>query len=299
MSYYCIEKKRINSLNAIASFDYNKIQLGIPVETDEASVVGLSIVGDTVLPSAKFGVNCNRNAYGDSYIDKSKEKEYRYVSTNWIRPYGNDNADKIAVDVCRNCFPKIEVEAYGIELQLYEDGNNKQFVIINMTNTIREKYIKEAINLMLEIYGKCYVFDDEIQIETMNERRRCNWEILPPGEMPSRHIERQLRNQNKKTDSFDVSRLEYIEKYGASIIVEGINGFSGYFAFLFDSYCVLETVIYGNATYIIPQENWEETSQKTKQELVDEKIVINKIIHNMNWKNNMTKAFKDLGIISK
>lgn len=55
----------------------------------------------------------------------------------------------VAADIYRECYPKIEVEAYGIELQLYEDEGKQQFVIINMTDEIRKKYMKEAINLML------------------------------------------------------------------------------------------------------------------------------------------------------
>lgn len=45
------------------------------------------------------------------------------------------------------------------------------------------------------------------------------------------------------------------------------------------SHCVLESALYGNATYIIPKENWEVLSQKMKKELLDEKIVIEKVIH--------------------
>lgn len=59
--------------------------------------------------------------------------------------------------------------------------------------------------------------------------------------------------------------------YNATTMVEGVNGFKGYYAYLYDNYCVLESAFYGNATYIIPKDNWEELSQKTKRELFDEK----------------------------
>ena len=51
------------------------------------------------MPSAKFGVQSKRNAYGYSYVDKTKPKVRRYVSTNWIQPFGNDNASPVAVDI--------------------------------------------------------------------------------------------------------------------------------------------------------------------------------------------------------
>ena len=119
MNSYHIKKHRINKLHIPETYDINKIQLGIPVTANEAAIVGLKEVGHIVLPSGKFGPQSKRNAYGYSYTDKSKPKERRYVSTNWIYPHGNTNASEIAVDIHNPCYPKIEVEAYGIVLQLY------------------------------------------------------------------------------------------------------------------------------------------------------------------------------------
>ena len=103
---------------------------------------------------------------------------------------------------------------------------------------------------------------------------------------------------NKKTDTYDIARLNYIEEYNVATCVEGINGFKGYYAYLFDKYCVLECAIYGNATYIIPKANWEVMSQKTKKELTDEKVLIAKLDHNQNWKRNIAGVFKKIGIIN-
>lgn len=60
------------------------------------------------------------------------------------------------------------------------------------------------------------------------------------------------------------------------------------------SHCVLESALYGNATYIIPKENWEVLSQKMKKELLDEKIVIEKVIHSKNWKSNIRSIIRRL-----
>ena len=158
MAQYCINGKRIVKLQIPHTYDINKIQLGIPVMDNEAEIVGLKEDGDIVLPSGTFGPQSRKNAYGYSYADKTKSKERRYVFTNWVYPFGNTNASMVAADIYKECYPKIEVEAYGIELQLYEDESKQQFVIVNMTDDVRKKYMKEAINLMLEIYGKCYVY---------------------------------------------------------------------------------------------------------------------------------------------
>ena len=296
MAQYCIRRTHVNSLRIPETYDIEKIQLGIPVTRAEAKKVGLLNVGDIVLPSGKFGNQSRKNAYGYTYADKTRPKEPRYISTNWIYPFGNTNASKVPVDIYRKCYPKIEVPAYGIELELYEGENRQQFVIIKMTDEIRKKYMQEAINLMLEIYGECYIYDGVIQIEKVIKRKRCNWEILPPGEMPSKHLERRLKLDNRRTDTYDMARLEYIETYRATDVVEGINGFRGYYAYLYEQYCVLECAVYGNATYIIPKENWEELSQKTKKELIDEKKLVEKIDHTAIWKTKIANTFKKLGI---
>lgn len=296
MAQYCINKKRIRKLNIPKQYDIKQIQLGIPVVGDEARRVGLNNVGDIVLPSWSLGTTCKKNVYGYSYADKTKPKERRYVSTGWGYPYGNTSASMVAFDIYKKCYPKIEVEAYGIELCLYENVDNQQFVIVDMTDEIREKYMKEAINLMLEIYGKCYVYDGVIRIEKTIKRKRCNWEMLPTGEMPSKHIEKQVESMNQNIKAYDIARLNFIEKYNATMVVEGINGFNGYYAYLYEKCCVLESAFYGNATYIIPKDNWEKLSQKTKKELIDEKQLIAKINHTEKWEKDIESMLKKMGV---
>ena len=296
MAQYCINKKRIRKINIPKEYDIKQIQLGIPVVGDEARRVGLNNVGDIVLPSWSLGTTCKKNACGYSYADKTKPKERRYVSTGWGYPYGNTSASMHAFDIYKKCYPKIEVEAYGIELCLYENADNQQFVIVDMTDEIREKYMKEAINLMLEIYGKCYVYDGVIRIEKTIKRKRCNWEMLPPGETPSKHIEKQVESMNQNIKAYDIARLNFIEKYNATMVVEGINGFNGYYAYLYEKCCVIESAFYGNATYIIPKDNWEKLSQKTKKELIDEKQLIAKINHTEKWEKDIESMLKKMGV---
>jgi hypothetical protein len=198
MAQYCIKGKRIRNVNIPKEYDIDKIQVGIPVMNDEAKKVGLIEVGDIVVPAGIFGAQSRKNAYGYIYADKSKPKERRYVSTNWIHPFGNTNASEVAADIYKECYPQIVVPPLCIELQLFEDKNEQQFVIVNLTDEIRANYLKEAINLLLEIYGICYIFDGTIYIEKALRRQRCNWEILPPGELPSKHVEKQLRQHGKK-----------------------------------------------------------------------------------------------------
>lgn len=296
MTQICIKQSRIIKLQLPKEYDLKKIQIGIPVIDDEANKIGLINVGDLVLPSDKYGVNCTRNAYGYSYTDKSQPKKKRYISTNWVQPFGNDYASSIAVDIYKPCYPRIEVSPTEIELELFEDSRNKKYVIANLTTEIRENYLKETVNIFLEIYGLCYIFSDEIRINDNINRHRCNWEILPPGEKPSIHLTQMLKNQNQSADTFDVARLKFLDKYQAEQIIEGLYGFSGYYAYVFKNYCVLESAVYGNATYIIPKENWEVLSQKTKQELIDDNVVVQRINHTEKWKKTIRESFDRLKI---
>ena len=55
MAQYCIIGKRINKLSIPKTYDIYKIQFGVVVIENEAIKVGLAEVGDTVLPSGRFG----------------------------------------------------------------------------------------------------------------------------------------------------------------------------------------------------------------------------------------------------
>lgn len=156
MAQHCIKGKRIRRVCIPKEYDIDKIQIGIPVICDEAKTVGLIKNGDVVLPSGIFGAQCRRNAYGYSYADKSKPKERRYVSTNWVHPFGNTNASEVAVDIYRPCWPQVEVPPYGIELQLFKSKDGQLYVIVVLTDEIRANYLKEAVNILLEIYGVLY-----------------------------------------------------------------------------------------------------------------------------------------------
>ena len=69
----------------------------------------------------------------------------------------------------------------------------------------------------------------------------------------------------------------------------GINGFQDYLVFVFDKICILETNKYGNATYIVKKENWKTASMFTKAELLNSDFIVDRIIHNEDWKNKIDK----------
>lgn len=247
MSYIVVKKSKIRKLPLPKSFDIDKIQVGIPVCKNEADIVKIYNVGDIVLPSAHFGPICRKNAYGDVFIDKTKPKERRYVSTIWVQPFGNYYAASTPVDIYKPCFPKVEIPPIEIELMLVLDKENRKYIIANIDKQ-NEENVLFAINIFLEIYSECYIFNGELNIDNDLKRQKCNWAILPPGEKPSVHLKNMLKASAQNADTFDVSRLEFLDKYKVEKVVEGTNGFNGYYAYVFNNICLFESAIYGNAT---------------------------------------------------
>ncbi|MBR0429705.1 MAG: hypothetical protein IJK17_06450 [Lachnospiraceae bacterium] len=295
MSYLRIKQHRINRLDLPKGFKAESLEIGVPVRGDEASKVGLEKEGDWVLPSSEFGLHSRRNAYGYSYANKKAKKERCYVSTNWIHPFGNRNASQVAVDIYRRCYPRIFVSPCEIELGLVIVDGGKRYVVARLTEDIRREHLKEAVNLLLEIYGECYLFNGTPYVIDEKKHQRCNWEILPPGILPSRKSAGTV-NKRKEYSEYDIHRQEVIESYDYEFSVEGLNGFKGYYAYVFKEYCVLEATRYGNATYILPRENWEKYSQMTKGELVNGSFLIERIEHKESWEKRARRFFREKGI---
>jgi len=296
MSFYCIKQKRVNKLRLMDDYNSDTIQIGIPVLNDEAANIGLKNVGDVTLPSQHYGPACRKNADGYSWADKSKEKENRYVSTIWSKPYGNENASEQAVDIFKECYPKAEVEPTEIEMMLYEDKDNNKYVIANLTTETREKHLKEAINIFLEVFGYCNIYKYKVVATNDIIVRKCNWEILKSGELPSRNIVRNIAGTKRDFDAYHIKRLEVLESYSANEMVEGIRGYSGYYAFVFDDYCIFESAKYGNATYIVDAKDWETLSQLTKRELFELSAVEERIVHNKCWEKTLRRILNTRGI---
>ena len=281
-------KKR--SLGFLNKLNKDNLIVGIHADDEDLNKIKLFNVGDSIVPSPTCGKYCDINANGYEYIDKDKPKENRYVCTIWTYPFGNIYANKVPIDQYRDCYPKVFVKPTEIEMQLVNNKDGDLFIVAVFNNYVNDDLRLLAINLFVEVFGRCSIFENNLIVA--EKRVRLNWEILPPGEKPSSHIIKILRDKKQDTDTFDVERLKKLEKYRAETIGEGINGFFGYYAFVFNNICILESAFYGNATYIIPKENWEILSQKTKQELFDNNLLLSKIIHNENWEPRLRAEFK-------
>ena len=269
------------TIEYIISKKDTSFKLGVIVTEEKAKEIGFEKVGDCLVPAPKYGNQCNKNANGYTYPDKEKEKVRTYIGTTLVYPYGNTNASMVLADMYRKCYPRVFVKPTEYELMLEINDEKTLFVTWDVKSDSSEEQIATIIKIFKEIFGECYFFENLL---TPNiKRTRVNWRILPPGEKPSVHLENQIKERGKNPYCFDVDRLKTIERYKPLEMIEGLNGFDGYYAYRFENICVLESAQYGNATYIIPIKDWQRSTQMTKDELFEKGLVISKIIHNKQW----------------
>lgn len=287
-----IERKSVRNVDFIKSYSMDNLKIYEKVTEAQAKNIGFREVGDVITPSQKYGSNCYKNINGYTYADKTKPKESRVVATFYMHPYGNRNSEEVLVDISRDCYPRVNVEPYGIEIELLMTESEELFVSVILNENIKKYYLKEAMNIMLEIFGGCYI-GDTIKFSEIR-RRRVNWILLPQGTKPSDHIRNLDIVHNEYKRQFIIDRFEYLEACEVEEIVQGLNSFQGYYAFVMKDYCILESAIYGNATYILRRENWEEMSKKTKGELLEEHNVVARIEHTKNWQKYMKNQISPL-----
>lgn len=291
-----INRKRKRKLNLGDGFNYENLKIATFINNDNKDKLKFAKVGGTVLPAPNFGINCRKNAFGYSYPDKTKPKEYRYVYTLEYYPYGNESLDKRYCHVEKHCYQRVIVPPNGIELSLTTTKNGHRVVVANLVKKDIQEIIR-AINVLVEIYGECTITDEELEFDESIKYFKQNWVMLPPGERPSTYVDRiiGLVPQKEKTRLlYHKHCLETIENLGYKEVHQGKEGFGDYKAYLFDNICVLETANYANATFIIDRNNWEEVSKLTKQELVTYNLVLARIVHNRCWEESIVDSIKML-----
>ncbi len=292
-----ITKKRIISTDFLNKYLNTDFKIGIHITNEEYKKLGLEKFdeGLVIEPSPNLGVNCKRNAFGDSYPDKTKPKEFRVINTiHWSLPDWGGHIHEGYVDITREVYQRVKLPAYNIEFLLTTNENNESFIIAKLDEKNNIDIIKQTINMFLEIFGFCQIFDKNLCITKRVKIKRCNWELLPPGTKAdiSRIIGNNQQTVQKNKHDFNQYRLDILNSYNLPVVYEGTNGFLGYYAYVFAKICVLENAYYGNATYIVPKEKWQKLSKMSKQEILITKEIIEKINHSEKWESKIRSIIK-------
>lgn len=228
------------------------------------------------------------NAEGGYIIHKDLPKEPRIINTvDWHWTDWNGTHYSRLVDIKKDCYPRDIVQPPAIELVI----NNDEFEIPNI-NVENSLMLKHCINLCLELAGSCEVLKEDGS-SILPNIKRVNWEILPPGQYPFQKIREFIhkRTQEKIKIPFDVFRFDYLESKKPIEIWRGLGGFSNYFVYIYPhNLIIIDSLKYANATYVVDQ-NWEEISQKTKKEILDNHLHKQRIIHTKSWEKQISKLF--------
>lgn len=293
-----INKKRIRKLNPyknqlpttdgayVAFYGVTEEQLaraGFDVNAPDGTTILPRVVGRTSL--------CNAEGKNRIRRDQPMETKHRTVEWHWNEWHGQDKVERSDFrDVPYKRYPREFIAPPSVEFTLSKNTEGETVVLSNLINDWRkdEELLVHAVNLFLEIFGECIVLDEAKAEVLPTNIQRVNWQILPEGEYPFERIKQELRpvlNRIKKGKrSFVDKRLERLNGFEPEYTVVGRNGFSGYIVMAYpdrDLY-VLESLLYGNATYVLNRD-WQQVAQLSKAEILNGQLHQDRIVHHANW----------------
>lgn len=259
--------------------------------------------GETVLPTA-IGKVSAFNAEGGHIIhrDRSKETVYRqqeWTWEEWHGPYDRVEQSRI-VDVPYERYPRTRIPPPAVELSVANDVTGDKVVVtgpLDYTDANNDALL-HRINLLRELFGEAEMLTENLKPFTRIKVRRVNWEILPEGEMPWARLRERLEPIMRQFGERKGPAVEHrlrllIEDHEPDFTAVGRAGFHGYlvFGYKHKSVYVLESLHYGNATYLF-DEGWERLSQMTKAEILAEDLHKARVIHREGWEREMRKLLR-------
>ena len=246
--------------------------------------------GDTVLPKAAGPVR-RFNADGGWQIHRDRPKEDRYVRTvswRWTTWDGMEHEDYR--DIFRSCWPRTRLPAPAVELTILDQDGQSYLAAPSYPNVPEQhEAIRHAVNLILEIGGRCELRASDLGILARPPIKRTTWAMLPQGKHPfariSAHLDTVLGRSSENARRVIRDRQETILGHRPSEMHVGLGGFENYVAYVFADrgLVVLECIRHGNAIYAFGQD-WKALAQLTKAEIIDGGLHVARIVHSEGWK---------------
>jgi hypothetical protein len=252
--------------------------------------------GETILPTV-IGPVSLYNAEGREIIHKDQPKEtcYRQVEWHWEEWHGPYTIPQSKiVDVPYERYPRTPLLPPSVEMTICQTISSGTIVVgpeITYSDANKES-LTHVVNLFLEVFGECQFFTADLNQIIKVPIKRLNWQLLPPGERPWALVHRDLQpviSRAPKGNQVVIEhRLETINQYGSDFAAIGRGGFQGYvvLGFIGRQLFVLESLMYGNATYVLGQ-NWEDISKLTKAEILREDLQKVRLIHREGWERKI------------
>jgi len=305
-----IDKKRIRvmpkQLQALPEGEEIRIiiRTALASESRSPGQIGFSEMpssGQTVLPR-RIGPATKRNADGYFIVHKDQDKVSRSFElvTRRSQFCGRDQREIVEDyhSYSRMCYPRTFVHPLGLELTYFEpEDRNAYYGSSLFQKGYDDNSIIAAINVFLELFGCCEIVGANSSSIPQVRIQRVNWELLPQGEgVPAVESFEPLVNSMRNSAHRTVAKrqLSALHRYAPTALAVGCGGFNGYVAFLYEDrgVTVLESIEPNNATYIFDG-NWEEVSQLSKLQIVQDELCLERVIHSSSWGANMHRIFHE------
>lgn len=300
-----INQQRINKLDAHLDFLDDNTEIIVGLENpdryeDTLEKVGFNSdleVGDRLLPPKSFGSVSEFNAEGGEEIhdDQPKETVYHARIWEWKEWHGDKRVPQSKI-IYRpyERYPRTPIDPPGVEFTVKKvDGSFYLTTPPIEYNSSNQEEIKHRINLFLEIFEECHVFDDDLDPLIRDvDTNQLNWELLPPGEYPWSKVRGKIESNNGEVSDEKMKifkhRHDTIHRLDPDEVYQGQAGFSGYLLFVFDDadVCVCESIYYGNALYVFDQDS-RQLTRLTKSEILNGDLHKDRIIHRGNWREKL------------
>ncbi len=302
-----IKKKYIRNLEKYLSSELIGKKLTFIINTNQFDTDYLSKIGfktpisegQSVLPSVVGSVS-RFNADGKEIPLKDEEREICYRDFEFTRKewHGREQVDVTdSVWIPYERYPRLFVEPPSIELTIIK---NKAGELLIKTppltyNESSKKDILHCINLILELFGECHVFEEDNNDFVITPITKLHWEILPKGELPWDVLKQAIRNNRRKQadKSFNASldRFKEINSLKPDFHATGSGGYQGYviFGFTDKNLYVFESQFANNATYIFDKD-WKELSKLTKAEILAGNLHTERLIHSPKWSQSIKQV---------
>ncbi len=273
--------------------------IAIPLEAEDylrLQAYGITPDAPARIPTPR-GTATVMNANGRWRIIRNRPKELRilehdYHTVDWR---GNDH-----YGICfqarwcyqRELLPPAEL-AFVVE-------NNVLYSPLLKNSDGNLKEIKVAINVALEMLGRCEIWTSE-RAPAMPPIKQIEvpWEILRPGtdqDSWRRYIDNTVERKPTSQQIVIRQRHEHLWQLNPDFCVLGTQNFWGYVVYGFTdrNLFVFECNEINNATYAF-RGDWEAASKLTKTEVLLGHIQEARIYHSDKWYENTRKLIADLG----
>lgn len=279
--------KRVRNIKKYIPGNLKKFRIASPKITEEYKKLlginniqeGMSFVPKIIGPITKINVE------GYYIIRKDLPKENRFVNYRewrWFDWHKKEYNDIVAI--YKDCYQRELIKPYETEIIVYGD----RFISTELKRE-NEKQIKHVLNMFAEIFEGFEILTEDLKEIPI---KRCNFDILPPGEYPFKRImEYLLKDKRKGCMSEEIlqERFDFYKNFDIKQYIIGNNGYQGYFGLVIKDKTIFDNNRYANAIYIFDLKSTE-LCKYTKKEVLENKFCTDRIVHGKNWKQEVEKV---------